>query len=183
MPIPGEDVGTSCFKSHWRSLADLASHRNTLRTGPMSIVGHFRPSQSALAAGRLRLHTKSGLKAGLATSGMCATCYNSCVGISFDAGELRALLPEPSCRDVVLGLRGRAARPGPEEVAAAEIGDLGGGGQIHDGFRSLLGRDREHLRSPQGERQKSAGFPAEVAGDEARMQAVDGDTLADPPAG
>jgi hypothetical protein len=42
MPIPREDVGTFCFKSGWRSLADLASHRNTLRTGPMSAVGQTR---------------------------------------------------------------------------------------------------------------------------------------------
>ena len=84
---------------------------------------------------------------------------------------------------VVLGLRGRGGRPAPEEVAAGEIGDLVGGGEVHDGFRAFLGRDREHLRSPQGEREQSAAFSAEVAGDEAWMQAVDGNALAGPPAG
>src|SRR5262245_50784434 len=42
MPVLREDVGTSRFESHWRSLTDLASHRNTLRTGPMTVVGQTR---------------------------------------------------------------------------------------------------------------------------------------------
>ena len=38
---------------------------------------------------------------------------------SFDAGELRALPPEPFCRVVVLGLPGGGARPALEEVTTA----------------------------------------------------------------
>jgi hypothetical protein len=36
VPIPREEISMTGFKSSWRSLTDLASHRNTLRTGPMS---------------------------------------------------------------------------------------------------------------------------------------------------
>ena len=49
MLIPREDVGTFCFKSGWRSLTDLALHRNTLRTGPMSVVGHERRFRDPVA--------------------------------------------------------------------------------------------------------------------------------------
>ena len=86
------------------------------------------------------------------------------------------------CRVVVLGLRGGGARPALEEVTTAEIGDLRGRGEVHEGFRSPLGRDRKQLRSPQDEREEAAAFFAEAAGDEARMQAVDGDAFADPTA-
>ena len=99
---------------------------------------------------------------------------------SFDAGELRAFLPEPFGCAAVFGLRGGGGGPAFEKVTAADIGDLRGRGEVHNGFRAFLGRDRKQLRNPQDEREQSAAFFAQAAGDEARMQAVDGDASTGP---
>src|SRR5712692_1122788 len=82
-------------------------------------------------------------------------------------GDARALLPEPARCGVVLRRLARPGRPAIGEIAAADRRHLGRRGEIDDGLRALLRRDREELGDADAEAEEAAVVVAEAAGDEA----------------
>src|SRR5438093_3123915 len=94
---------------------------------------------------------------------------------ALDTRQSCALHPQPSGGGVVPGfVRGRGRAP-LVEIAAADVGHLGRGGEMDDRVRSLLGGDGEQLGDPDDVGEHAAALVTEAGGDEPGMQAVGGD--------
>src|SRR5258708_15654397 len=90
-------------------------------------------------------------------------------------GDARALLPEPARCGVVLRRLAQPGRRAIGEIAAADRRHRGRRGEIDDGLRALLRRDREELGDADAQAEEAAVVVAETGGDEAGMKAVGGD--------
>src|ERR1700688_1258374 len=81
-------------------------------------------------------------------------------------GDARALVPQAPRSGVVLRRLAEPGRAAIGVIGAGDISHIGRGGEIDDGLRALLRRDREQLGDADAEAEQAAVVVAEAGGDE-----------------